>query len=49
MINTHLKINQDLCGTPVELGEGYAVVSLEAKENMIADEKGLIHLSLIHI
>jgi Uncharacterized protein, possibly involved in aromatic compounds catabolism len=43
MINTHLKINQDLCGTPVELGEGYAVVSLEAKENMVADEKGLIH------
>ena len=43
MINTHLKINQGLCGTPVELGEGYAVVSLEAKENMVADEKGLIH------
>ncbi|HCT66522.1 MULTISPECIES: hotdog domain-containing protein [unclassified Hydrogenobaculum] len=43
MINTHLKINQGLCGTPIELGEGYAVVSLEAKENMVADEKGLIH------
>ena len=43
MISTHLKINQDLCGTPIELGEGYAVVSLEAKENMVADEKGLIH------
>jgi Uncharacterized protein, possibly involved in aromatic compounds catabolism len=43
MINTHLKINQGLCGTPIELGEGYAVVSLEAKESMVADEKGLIH------
>ncbi|MGC8676752.1 MAG: hotdog domain-containing protein [Hydrogenobaculum sp.] len=43
MINTHLKINQGLCGTPVELGEGYAIVSLKAKENMTADEKGLIH------
>ncbi|PMP89768.1 MAG: thioesterase [Hydrogenobaculum sp.] len=43
MINTHLKINQGLCGTPVELGEGYAIVSLETKENMTADEKGLIH------
>jgi uncharacterized protein (TIGR00369 family) len=43
MINTHLKINQGLCGAPIELGEGYAIVSLETKENMTADEKGLIH------
>ena len=43
MINTHLAINKSLCGTPVELGEGYAKVKLEATKDMMADEKGLIH------
>ncbi|GAB6078640.1 hotdog domain-containing protein [Hydrogenobaculum acidophilum] len=43
MINTHLKINQGLCGTPIEIGDGYANVSLQATEEMMVDEKGLIH------
>ncbi len=43
MINTHLKINKSLCGTPIELGDGYAKVKLQATEEMVADEKGLVH------
>jgi uncharacterized protein (TIGR00369 family) len=42
-LRTHLKIDQDLSGTPVEVGEGYAVVELKTKENMRADEKNLVH------
>jgi len=43
MIRTHLKINKDLCGEPIELKEGYALVKLKAIEPMLADEKGLVH------
>ncbi len=43
MINTHLKINKNLCGTPIELAEGYAKVTLETTEDMVVDDKGLIH------
>jgi acyl-coenzyme A thioesterase PaaI-like protein len=32
-----------LTGTPVELGEGSAVVELEAVAEMVADDSGLIH------
>jgi len=42
-LRTHLKIDQELSGTPVEVGEGYAVVELKTKENMRADEKNLVH------
>jgi uncharacterized protein (TIGR00369 family) len=42
-LKTHLKIDQGLSGTPVEVGEGYAVVELKTKENMRADEKNLVH------
>jgi uncharacterized protein (TIGR00369 family) len=42
-LKTHLKIDQELSGTPVEVGEGYAVVELKTKENMRADEKNLVH------
>jgi len=42
-LRTHLKIDQALNGTPVEVGEGYAVVELKTKENMRADEKNLVH------
>jgi len=38
-LRTHLKIDQGLSGTPIEVGEGYAVVELKTKENMRADEK----------
>ena len=40
---THLKINQRLCGVPKVLEEGYAEVELVTTEEMVADEKGLIH------
>jgi uncharacterized protein (TIGR00369 family) len=42
-LKTHLKIDQELSGSPVEVGEGYAVVELKTKENMRADEKNLVH------
>ncbi len=42
-LRTHLKIDQELSGTPVEVGEGFAVVELKTKENMRADEKNLVH------
>jgi uncharacterized protein (TIGR00369 family) len=42
-LKTHLKIDQRLSGSPVEVGEGYAVVELKTKENMRADEKNLVH------
>ncbi|WP_448584738.1 hotdog domain-containing protein [Thermocrinis sp.] len=42
-LRTHLKIDQNLSGKPVDLKEGYAMVVLETKENMLADEEGLIH------
>lgn len=42
-LKTHLKIDQELSGTPIEVGEGYAVVELKTKENMRADEKNLVH------
>ncbi len=42
-LRTHLKIDQELCGTPIEVGEGHAVVELKTKENMRADEKNLVH------
>ena len=43
-IKTHKKINQHLCGFPIEIKDGkFAIVKLETMENMAADEKGLVH------
>ena len=41
--NTHLKINNKLCGDVVELAKGYAMVQLKTDAKMAADEEGLIH------
>jgi acyl-coenzyme A thioesterase PaaI-like protein len=41
--NTHLKINNKLCGQIVELKENYAKVALQTTEDMVADHRGLIH------
>lgn len=41
--NTHLRIDHELCGKPVELEEGRAVVSLETVEAMAVDDRGLVH------
>jgi len=40
---THIGINNQVCGTPLELTEGYSKVALQTKTNMITDETGLIH------
>ncbi len=42
-IKTHKKIDKSLCGIPVLVEEGRAVVRLKVDERMIADEKGLVH------
>ena len=42
-IKTHKMINQNLCGTPVELSDGYAKVEFNADDRMAADQTGLIH------
>lgn len=42
-IKTHQSINKRLCGDCIELKNGYAKLRLKAIEDMIADEKGLIH------
>jgi acyl-coenzyme A thioesterase PaaI-like protein len=41
--NTHLGIDQGLCGTPVSLTDGAAEVRLETTAVMAADERGLVH------
>jgi acyl-coenzyme A thioesterase PaaI-like protein len=40
---THLAINERLCGKPVSLAAGVAVVELVASQEMVADERGLVH------
>lgn len=42
-IETHPKINQDLCGTPEVLEKGLAILHLQTTEAMVSDEKGLVH------
>lgn len=41
--NTHLSIDRELVGEPVEITEGRAVVRLLATPRMAADERGLVH------
>jgi acyl-coenzyme A thioesterase PaaI-like protein len=41
--NTHLRINPELCGEPVELEAGRATVSLETTDSMAVDDRGLVH------
>lgn len=40
---THQRLDPRLTGTPVELGEGFAVIDLEASGEMVADDSGLVH------
>ncbi len=42
-IITHQNINRDLCGTPLEVTEGFSRVELAARADMAADDKGLVH------
>ncbi len=40
---THQLINKELCGKPVEIGNGKAMVELLTDEKMAVDEEGLVH------
>ena len=42
-LRTHLRIDQSLCGTLVELDVGYAKVELDTTREMVVDEMGLVH------
>ncbi len=42
-IITHREIDGELCGKPLETGEGYSRVELVATERMAADDSGLVH------
>jgi acyl-coenzyme A thioesterase PaaI-like protein len=40
---THLAIDRRLCGEPLEIGAGSAIVALTTLPEMAADERGLVH------
>jgi uncharacterized protein (TIGR00369 family) len=42
-IETHTRIDRELCGTPLEVGDGFSRVEFHASERMTADESGLVH------
>ena len=42
-LNTHLKLNNELNGTIIELKENYAKVQLKTIDKMAADKEGLVH------
>lgn len=42
-IKTHDRIDQNLCGVPVELAPGRSVVRLKTLASMAADASGLVH------
>ncbi|KPJ75721.1 MAG: thioesterase [Deltaproteobacteria bacterium SG8_13] len=42
-IKTHEKIDQSLCGKPLQVEEGYSRVELTPTGSMVADDSGLIH------
>ncbi len=42
-IETHKSINRSLCGDPVALEPGRALVRLATTPNMAADARGLVH------
>jgi len=43
ILQTHERINQNLCGEIIKLEEGYVELKLETSEEMLADDLGLIH------
>ena len=42
-IRTHMAIDPRLCGSPKELGEGFARVRFVARQEMAADDSQLVH------
>ena len=43
VLNTHLELDESLNGDLVELREGFARIDLKTTQNMVADDRGLIH------
>ncbi|MCJ7764640.1 MAG: thioesterase, partial [Thiovulaceae bacterium] len=41
--NTHLKIDNSLCGEAVKIEQGLAQVRLVTTQQMAADSEGLVH------
>ena len=42
-IHTHEKIDQTLCGKPLQVDAGYSRVELTPSASMVADDSGLVH------
>jgi uncharacterized protein (TIGR00369 family) len=42
-IATHQRIDQRLCGEPLQLEEGFSRVALRTLQEMAADDTGLVH------
>ena len=42
-LNTHLAINQSLCGQVISIDEGMAVVKIDTTPEMVADDHKLVH------
>ncbi len=42
-IQTHLGIDQALCGKPLTVRDGFSSVALNTTERMAADDTGLVH------
>jgi len=42
-IMTHQKIDQELCGRPLEVGDGNSRIQMQALDHMAADASGLVH------
>ncbi|MBW1818193.1 MAG: thioesterase [Deltaproteobacteria bacterium] len=42
-VNTHQKIDQGLCGTPLEVRDGYSRVELTTTGGMTVDDSSLVH------
>ena len=42
-IQTHKSIDQELCGKPLELGDGHSRVELITTDRMAVDKTGLVH------
>lgn len=46
-LKTHVKIKRSLCGTIIDMDQGYSKVTLQTTNEMIVDEYGLIHSGFI--
>lgn len=42
-VHTHEAIDPELCGTPVDVSDGYSRVEMSTTAKMTVDDKGLVH------